>query len=548
VVVAAALGLVVVLRLGALVNLAVDPDESQHLHAAWLVARAQVPYRDFWEHHPPLFYWLAAPLANGVPEGPGVYLVARAVMGLGAAAGLWLTFGLARRLAPGAAWPAVLSLALLPQFLETTTEVRPDVLALPVWLAALHALVRWRTRGDPRWLGLAGLAQGTGLLLTLKAGFGLAGLAVAVALAPGRSPEGTAAPGRRLAGLGWLLAGVLAPLAAALALLGVQGGHPALQAVAGDMASNFRFLDFGRHWPVGEEGLGFVALALAGMARAVWREGWRGLASHPVHGTLMPALGVLALVLLSPWTPAVYRQAWLPVYPVLAVYAGWSLGLLGAGGRLTVGLAVAAGLVLPAAVSVRAALAERNADTFRVMRLQLLLSCAGEPVLDGTALYVSRPAAYRYGALIKGVRDWIAQGAIAEEEVAADLHRSAARIGYADRRLRALVGPVGDLLSARYVATEDGLLRAGATLEVAGDPAGGRDYVHLLASGLHRLEADAGIAVAIDGQPARRGWLDLASGRHEVTWTGPAGRIRLLAASCAERAEANRLTRRGAAT
>ena len=535
---AAALGLVVVLRLGALVNLAVDPDESQHLHAAWQVARAQVLYRDFWEHHPPLFYWLAAPLASGVPEGPRVYLVARAVMGLGAAAGLWLTFGLARRLAPGAAWPAVLSLALLPQFLETTTEVRPDVLALPVWLAALHALVRWRTRGDPRWLGLAGLAQGTGLLLTLKAGFGLAGLAVAVALAPGR----------RLAGLGWLLAGVLTPLAGALALLGVQGGHPALQAFAEGMASNFRFLDFGRHWPVAEEGLGVVALALAGMARAVQREGWRSLASHPVHGALMPVLGVLTLILLSPWTPAVYRQAWLPVYPVLAVYAGWSLGLLGTGGRLAVGLAVAAGLVLPAAVSVRSALAERNAETFRVMRLQLALSCAGEPVLDGTALYVARPAAYRYGALIKGVRDWIAQGVIAEEEVAGDLRRSAARVGYADRRLRALVGPVEDLLRVHYVATDDGLLRAGAALSVEGGPAGGRGYVDLLVSGLHRLEADAGIAVAVDGQPARRGWIDLAAGRHEVTWTGPVGRIRLLAASCPEQAEARRLTRRGAPT
>jgi hypothetical protein len=531
VIVAAVVGLVAILRLGALLNLAVDPDESQHLHAAWLVAQGQVPYRDFWEHHPPLFYWLAAPLAGGVPEGPALYLVARAVMGLAAAAGLWLTFGLARRLAPGAAWPAVLALALLPQFLETTTEVRPDVLALPVWLAALHALVTERVRGDSRWLGLAGLAQGTGLLLTLKAGFGLAGLAAAVALSPGR----------RLAGLGWLLAGALAPLGAAAALLGAQGGFPALQAFAAGMASNFGFLDFGRHWPVAEEGLGFVALALAGMAWAVRREGWRGLGSHPVHSTLAPALVVLVLILLSPWTPAVYRQAWLPVYPVLAVYVGWSLGLLVEGRRLLLGLAVSTGLMLPAAVSVRAALAERNAESFRIMRLQLAQSCAGEPVLDGTALYVSRPAAYRYGALIKGVRDWIAQGALAEEEVAADLLRSAARIGYADRRLRALVGPVADLLRARYVEMEDGLLRAGATLEVAGGPAGGRGYVDLLASGLHRLEAGPGITVAVDGRPVSPGWVELAAGRHEVTWTGPAGRIRLLAASCPER-----LGRRGA--
>ena len=44
------------------------------------------------------------------------------------------------------------------------------------------------------------------------------------------------------------------------------------------------------------------------------------------------------------------------------------------------------------------------------MRRELRLACPGEAVLDGTALYVFRPAAYRYGALIRGVREWVARG------------------------------------------------------------------------------------------------------------------------------------------
>ena len=36
-------------------------DEYQHLHAAYLVGKGQVPYRDFLEHHTPFFYFLAAP-------------------------------------------------------------------------------------------------------------------------------------------------------------------------------------------------------------------------------------------------------------------------------------------------------------------------------------------------------------------------------------------------------------------------------------------------------------------------------------------------------
>lgn len=549
------LGLALAIRVGMLVNHGIDPDESQHLHAAWLVSQGVVPYRDFWEHHPPIFYWLMAPALRWLPEGPAVYLATRGLMTAVTVVTVGLTALLARRLGPGVAWPSVLALVALPQFVETTTEVRPDVPAAAAWLVAVLAVAAWRTRGRAGYLWLAGAAQGVAIGLTLKALFGLAGLAGAVVAASPAAYGTGRSTGLRLRALGGLLAGVAVPLVGMVAVLGLQGGPEAVRAFGAGLATNFRFADFGRHWPVAEEGLGFAALALGGLAWVVRRDGWRGLLAHPTHGALLSALVLPAVILFLPSTPAVYRQAWLPLYPLLALHAGVALAKLGAaaahgglGPRGALAVAVAAGLLAPAAVSVRTALAERNVETFRVMRLQLALSCAGEPVLDGTALYVSRPAAYRYGALIKGVRDWIAQGAIAEEEVAADLHRSAARIGYADRRLRALVGPVEDLLRVHYVATEDGLLRAGVALAVEGGPAGGRGYADLLVSGLHRLEADAGLAVAIDGQPARRGWLELAAGRHEVTWTGPAGRIRLLAASCAERAEARRLTRRGAPT
>ena len=38
-------------------------DEIEHLHSAWLVSKGLVPYQDFFQHHPPLFWWiLAVPL------------------------------------------------------------------------------------------------------------------------------------------------------------------------------------------------------------------------------------------------------------------------------------------------------------------------------------------------------------------------------------------------------------------------------------------------------------------------------------------------------
>jgi len=40
----------------------IDPDELEHLHAAFCVWRGDLPYRDFFEHHAPALYWLAWPL------------------------------------------------------------------------------------------------------------------------------------------------------------------------------------------------------------------------------------------------------------------------------------------------------------------------------------------------------------------------------------------------------------------------------------------------------------------------------------------------------
>ncbi len=119
------IALAVVLRAGVVANRSIDPDESQHLHVAWLVAQGQVPYRDFWEHHLPFFHYAMAPLTAWLPDRAEVYLVARSLMAVLSAVAVILTWRLARRLsADGATWAAVV-LMFLPQFAETSTETRP---------------------------------------------------------------------------------------------------------------------------------------------------------------------------------------------------------------------------------------------------------------------------------------------------------------------------------------------------------------------------------------------------------------------------------------
>lgn len=532
------------IRAGAVLNRALDPDESQHLHTAWRIASGQVPYRDFWEHHAPLFHYLLAPLVRAVAEGPAVYLIGRSLMVAFAGLAVLLTYRLARRASPEVATITTALLLVSPRFTEVSTELRPDVPALVAWLLALSAVVRWWPSGATRWLWAGGLAQGFALALTTKALYGALGLAGAVLVGlAGRSPERPGL-GRSVTLLGSFVLALSTVPGLGLAWLAATGGSGTMRALAQQVIrDNLKFVDFMKAIPVTPDGIGVIVLCVGGVWLVFQRRGTAAVADA-LHGTLLPAAGIVSVVLLLPTTPAVYRHAWLPVDPVVALYAGLALrALVEAGGgqgarvvlRILLVLALAGAVAGPLGASAVEVLRERTVGDFRIMRQLLAATCPGEPVLDGIALAVFRPAAYRHGVLVTGVREWIARGVMAEEEVEADLRRARPRIAYPDRRLRALIGPVAAFLRRHYVAAPDGLLVAGAEVPVSGSPAGGRTYVELLVPGVYRMLADPGIAVAIDRNPVPRGWVDLTAGRHEVTWTGPPGAIRLLAARCDER-------------
>jgi len=529
------------LAAGTIANRTLDPDESQHLHAAWLVAQGQVPFVDFWEHHTPALYYLLAPVALALPEGPAIYFVARAAMAVAAAGALAALWRLTRRLGVGSAMAAIILLALQPRFVEHATQVRPDVPALTLWATALAGVAAWRERGGAVRLWGAGLALGLAVTFTPKALVGAVGLALVVAFAP-REDERRGARWRAVRDGGRLAAGAVIPVAAFLAGLLLHGGAAALRGLVDHVGLlTFRFVDFTKEPPVSEEGVGFLLLLLIGIALTARRHG-RATLAHPLHGTLLTPLAITTGVLLLPGTPAVYRHSWLPVLLIGSVYAGVALAAAieraRAGERLAAaaaGVALLGGLVGPASVSIATAVRDGTSEQLRTMRLVLRHACPGEAVLDGTALYVFRPAAYRYRTLIRGVRLWIAQGAIAEEEIVADVRRTRPAVAYADARLRALVGPLESLLARQWVLQADGLLVPGARVPVPGAPTGGRVGVDLLRSGPYRLAASPGIAVAIDRIARAPGVVDLEAGRHELTWTGPPGWIELAALGCAER-------------
>ena len=85
-----------VVRLALTLNRELDVDEFEHLHAAWMVSRHFLPYRDFFENHTPLFYYLLLPLFRIFAEGPALVIFVRIIMSLSAFGILLMTYKLAR--------------------------------------------------------------------------------------------------------------------------------------------------------------------------------------------------------------------------------------------------------------------------------------------------------------------------------------------------------------------------------------------------------------------------------------------------------------------
>ena len=54
-------------------------DEFEHLHASWLVSAGKVPYKDFFEHHNPLLWYLSAPLVSLFYDNAVIFYVMRGV-------------------------------------------------------------------------------------------------------------------------------------------------------------------------------------------------------------------------------------------------------------------------------------------------------------------------------------------------------------------------------------------------------------------------------------------------------------------------------------
>jgi hypothetical protein len=183
----AAAGAIVLLllKIAYIFELRVNSDEPQHLHVIWSWTMGQLPYRDVFDNHAPLFQLLWSPILAAFGERADIVEWMRASVLPIYFGCLWLTWRIGRQISSCAvAAAAVVITAVFPPFFIVSTQFRPDDLWALLWLATVAVLTGGRL--DAKRGALAGLVAGATLAVSMKALLllltgGIAALLVAIA-------------------------------------------------------------------------------------------------------------------------------------------------------------------------------------------------------------------------------------------------------------------------------------------------------------------------------------------------------------------------------
>lgn len=465
-------------------------DEFQYAHGSWLVARGQVPYRDFFEHHFPLVHQLLALPWLAMDDDPGNLLVLRVAMLPFLLAILLAGLVINRRVDARTGWVTPLVLLAIEPLVVMGTEIRPDPVALALFLAAL-AVVSSR-RWGPWSRGLVG-----GLLLTAAVWgsqkvfyYGLVFPAAWVLdLMRVRQRRGRFLLGHPLA----FALGSVCGLAGLGVYLGVTGSfwdayewglrwsfvHQLHYPVYPWTYNFWAFLGFSS-WL-----LPFAAVGVAGTLQRLRANGEDGdLDAGPDLLLLAALVTTLASFV---WQAAPYLYSLLPFMALLGLFAargltgsvGWLLALrrrrpTAAGLALALLALLGAGELLHLNTELARARQSDNEAQHRELRTLAELTDPEDPVYDLAGRAVSRPSVHYFYFTDAVVRDLLAER-LAREIPAALVETGCTVYFHArDRRLTSLPPSLQAFLRDHYQPFDDDLWLWGQRYETAGESFEGR--------------------------------------------------------------------------
>jgi 4-amino-4-deoxy-L-arabinose transferase-like glycosyltransferase len=406
-------------------------------------------YKDFFEHHPPLFYFTISPLLH-LFEGREALVALRLAMLPLALGVLVLVFALTSELRNRRAgvW-AVFMLSTTVLFVQKSIEIRPDVPALLLLLVAIYLLIR-PPRSALAHAG-SGIAAACSLAYTPKTAFAIAGLLVACAWTHRRDE-------RRL-GLGLaFVAGFSLPIVC------LWGYFLSTGAVSEALFYNIEFnalvsyryqwLNFSSSFMNSlTQNFAFWCLSLVALGRSLLLRtdpeeravSWCALGAIlgilvlqvPMRQYLMVIVSLLSILLAIAMTDFAERLQELKGVR----FAGWASALL------------AAALLIPGSLGLAAERQDTNDEQMAKLEYVWENTAEDEFVFDcWSGLYLFRPHAFFYhflGPDIRPTLDRIDQ-AILRRDLLKSLRATEPRVAFADSECRKLPAEVRRYIQNHY--------------------------------------------------------------------------------------------------
>ena len=319
-----------VLLVGALVGMRVTflrhtliiVDEFEHVHAAYLVSQGQTPYVDFFEHHPPLFYYLGASLLPMRSPTFETLIEARYLALVFGAATILMAWWLVRRVF-GRTEALVTASLLLGNFFLFARGAFIYLDSYAAALVMLSAVCLVGSTHRPLRYFAASAALGLAVLFTQKA--------IVAAFAPAmillaRGVSEWEVPGGRskwLRDVAAYLGGALVPAALLTALLGTRG---LAEFFHDNVVLNMEWK--ARHFPTRELGVlaltdgAVYAVAIIGVVAELWNL----LRRLPVvEDEDIPALFLASLGAGIFLLPVVWEEYFVMLVPFAVIVAGVTL-------------------------------------------------------------------------------------------------------------------------------------------------------------------------------------------------------------------------------
>lgn len=430
------------LRLAHLVRAPIALDELEHTHAAFLVSRGQVPYRDFFQHHPPLYYLVVGRLPIFRSPGWSTLLWVRTAALVAAAASFLLLWRWARTIGGGLLADVTAALLALDYFAARHgTHAFLDTFAAPFVLGALVLAGTGRPGG--RRMAAAGVSFAISLLFTQKMIVFAPALLVGMLRVPRGGPRRRAAAG--------FLAGALLPCVLCALAVGPSGTAGFFREV---IWLNLRWK--ARHRPVAElasllvTGGAVSLLAVVHVARRV-AASLRGARQWSERDVPVAALACAFAGLVV--IPVVYAEYFVLPVQLAALVAAMELArLCSPPTRHRAALVLAGGcaLLVPLALQVVSLRVGNGADRARLAFVDSIVA-PGEPVFDtyrGFGLF--RPHAYEYWLLHDELQKMVGDRGMARDIVAA-LERERPPVVLEDVFARTLPAAVKTVVRREYV-------------------------------------------------------------------------------------------------